>query len=71
MLRYILNLKRSGRSVINPLPIDFGNMYFLYPEESGYVQGFRSTGLMKQLASRVRSVFRSDETKAYRPEKIY
>ena len=72
MIRYLLHMKRTGRPMLDPLPIDFGAMYFLYPSESGYMEGFRSTGLRRRLVEKIREYFkREDESKAYRPEKIY
>ncbi len=71
MIRYLLNINRT-RSIVDPLPIDFGGMYFLYPEGNGYIEGFRSTGLRGKVIETIRGFFkRNDESKAYRSEKIY
>ena len=72
MLRYILQLSRSGRSVIDPLPMDFGSMYYIYPTESITIKGFRTTGLREKIVDSIRSRFKGkDEMKLYRSEKIY
>lgn len=67
-----MQLKRSGRSLINPLPTDFGSMYSLYPAESAYTKGFRNTGAGKRIIGRILSVFTHKERpEAFLLEKIY
>ena len=71
MLKYILNIKRANR-LIDPLPMDFGCMYYLYPEESGCVTGFRSTGIREKLTTKIRSIFtRRENFDDYKSDDLY
>ncbi len=75
MIKYIATLKRSGRSCFDPLPMDFGSMYFLYPAGGGYIKSARTESLHEKLANKsaawLKRARTKDETRDFRPEKIY
>ncbi|MGM0452216.1 MAG: hypothetical protein ACQERN_03510 [Thermodesulfobacteriota bacterium] len=75
MIKYIMSLKRSGRSCMDPLPMDFGSMYFLYPAGGGYVKSAGNAGLREKLVNKSVTWWKrlrvKDETRDFRPEKIY
>lgn len=71
MLRYILSIKRANRH-LDPLPMDFGCMYYLYPSENECIRGFRSTGLRKKLVAKIRSmVARPENLDAYKNDDLF
>ena len=75
MIKYIMRLKRSGRFWLDPLPMDFGTMYFLYPAGGGYVKRARTVGLRERLVNKSATWWKralaKDETRDFRPDKIY
>ncbi len=60
-----LNIRRANNRM-NPLPMDFGTMYFLYPSESEHYIGFGSTGILDKVVGAVKTVFeKKDEMAEY------
>ncbi len=71
MLKYILNFKSANR-LLDPLPMDFGCMYYLYPSENECIQGFRSTGIRKKLVAKIRSlVVRPENLDEYKNDGLF
>lgn len=73
MIKYIMSLRRSSRSWLDPLPMDFGTMYYIYPADMEGAKANQTGGLCKKLVNRFSGWIRrkEDETLAFRPEKIY
>lgn len=71
MFKYMLNFSRMA-NCMDPLPGDFGTMYFLYPSEDRHAKGFRVAGFGQRVMEKTVNLLRKkDSTRYFRPEKIY
>jgi len=71
MLKYILSFKKMS-DWIDPLPKDFGSMYYLYPSEDRHARGFKVAGFGQKVLEKAGNLlWKKDPTRYFRPEKIY
>jgi|GEM_PF-2222029 len=71
MIKHIFSFKKIF-GWIDPLPEDFGSMYFLYPSEDRHAGGFKVAGLGMKIFEKAAALLpKKDPVRYFRPKKIY